>query len=384
MVARQQVFNPEVGDAKPDMEWTASNFKFSEWQHSLSTKEQIASIVKKLEDAVKDGALGIGLPYGYMPAAGDKELIGMCNMAAEYGVPTYTHIQNFSVLDPNSSVSSYVKLIGLAASTGAHMHICHVNSTSCRDIDQAVPLIKSAIDKGLPVSVGAYTYGAAESAIAAAEWDPKDVRERLGIDWTDFTFVRTGKQCESKEEFEKMVKTEPGNLVIVHFLNEEESSTDRSLLDLSVLFPGGGIESDGVSYVYPDGKWYRGKEWPLPKELNNHPRAAGCYSRFLGRWVRERGLISFIEAIRKASLIPAQILEKSTPMMKKKGRIQVGADADILVFDPETVIDRATFKEPLLTSAGMKHVLVNGTFLIRDEKLDTEAFPGKGIRRPVS
>jgi N-acyl-D-glutamate deacylase len=319
-----------------------------------------------------------------MPAAGTKEMVGICQLAAEYGVPTYTHVQNFSVLDPKSSVESYVKLIGLAASTGAHMHICHVNSTSCRDIDLAAPLISSAMKAGLPVSVAAYTYGAAESAIAAAEWDPKDVRERLGVDWSDFTFVRTGKDCESQEEFEKMVKTEPGNLVIVHFLHEEEDAHDRNLLDLSVLLPGGGIESDSVSWVQPDGKWYRGKEWPLPKELGNHPRSAGCYSRFLRSWVRERGVISFMEAIRKASLIPAQILEKSTPLFRKKGRIQAGADADIIVFDPETVADRATFKEPCQTSAGMKHVLVNGSFLIRDEQLDTEAFPGRAVRRPVT
>jgi N-acyl-D-glutamate deacylase len=99
--------------------------------------------------------------------------------------------------------------------------------------------------------------------------------------------------------------------------------------------------------------------------------------------VRERGVISWMDAIRKAALNPAQILGKSTPMMKKKGRIQAGADADIIVFDPETVADRATFKEPCQTSVGMKHVLVNGSFLIRDEQLDTEAFPGNPVRRPI-
>ncbi|MGD8270752.1 MAG: hypothetical protein PVH69_11295, partial [Desulfobacterales bacterium] len=73
-----------------------------------------------------------------------------------------------------------------------------------------------------------------------------------------------------------------------------------------------------------------------------------------------------------------------TPMMKKKGRIQVGMDADIIVFDPETVADRATFENSTQTAAGMKHVLVNGTLLIRDEQLDTNAFPGRAVRRPVS
>ena len=76
--------------------------------------------------------------------------------------------------------------------------------------------------------------------------------------------------------------------------------------------------------------------------------------------------------------------DNGVPQMADKGRIQAGADADIIVFDPETVADRATFKEPCQTSAGMKHVLVNGSFLIRDEQLDTAAFPGRAVRRPVS
>jgi hypothetical protein len=93
---------------------------------------------------------------------------------------------------------------------------------------------------------------------------------------------------------------------------------------------------------------------------------------------------AYVFTDRKASLNPALIMGKGTPMMQKKGRVQVGADADIIVFDPETVADRATFKESCQTSAGMKHVLVNGTFLIRDEQLDTDAFPGKPVRRPIS
>jgi N-acyl-D-glutamate deacylase len=384
MMARQLEFNPEIGKPRPDMEWMASNFKYSEWVNTLADGEQIASIAKRLEEGINEGAIGIGLPYGYMPAAGDKEMVAICQMAAEYRVPTFTHIQNFSVLDPKSSVSSYVKVIGLAAATGAHMHICHLNSTSSRDVDLAAPLIQSAIDAGLPISLGAYTYGAAESAISAAEWDPSDVRERLGVDWSDFTLVRNNKSFSSKEELEAAIKKEPGSLVIVHFLHEEEDSHDQALLDISVLFPGGVIETDSFSYNLPDGKWYHGKEWPLPEGLGNHPRSAGCYGRFLRKWVRERGVISWIDAIRKASLNPAKILEKSTLQFKKKGRIQVGADADIIVFDPETVAEQATFQEPCQTTAGMKHVLVNGTFLIRDEQLDTEAFPGKPVRRPIS
>ena len=385
--ARIVTFNPEAavdGKPVPDISFFAEAFKYSEWVNNVADERQIGEIRAMVEQGLNEGGLGIGFVYGYAPGAGTKEMVVLCQLAAEYGVPTYTHVQNFSVLDPTSSVDSYIKLIGLAASTGAHMHICHINSTSSRDIDKALPLVRSAVAQGLPVSLGAYTYGVAESAIGAAEWDPKDVQARLDVDWSDFTLVRNQHTYTSKEDLEAAIKANPGDLVTVAFLHDETDTHDRALLDLSVLFPGGVIETDATPWTTPDGQWVRGKEWPLPKNTAAHPRSAGCYSRFLRKWVRERGVISWMDAIRKATLNPAQILEKSTPMMKKKGRIQVGADADVIVFDPETVADRATFKEPCQTSAGMKHVLVNGTFLIRDEQLDTDAFPGRAVRRPVS
>lgn len=382
--ARIVTMNPQHGKPEPTFEWLAGALAYKEWVDNVANEKQISEIMAQVEQGLKDGGIGIGVLYGYAPGAGTKELVALCNLAAEYGVPTYTHIQNFSVLDPKSSIESYVKLIGLAASTGAHMHICHLNSTSGRDIDKAVPLIRKAQEAGLSISMGAYTYGAAESGIGAAEWDPKDVHERMGIDWSDFTLVRNQHEFTSKEDLEAAIKAEPGSMVVVHMLHEDDNTQDRGLLDLSVLFPGGVIETDAVPWNSEDGAIYHGKEWPLPKGLNSHPRSAGAYCRFLRKWVRERGVISWMDAIRKASLNAALILGKSTPMMRKKGRIQVGTDADILVFDPKTVADLATFKEPCQTSAGIKHVLVNGSFLIRDEQLDTEAFPGKAVRRPVT
>ena len=385
--ARVATINPEAvtaGTSLLDLEFFAKSMKYGDWVHNVADDEQVAQIVAQVEEGVKEGGLGIGFVHGYAPGAGTKEMVALCQLAAEYGLPTFTHSQNFSVLDPTSSIDSYVKLIGLAATTGAHMHICHMNSTSSRDIDKAVVLLQSALDQGLPLSMGAYTWGVAESAIGAAEWNPKDVRDRLGVDWSDFKLVRTGHDFSTKEELEKAIKDNPSDWVAVQYLHDDTDTHDRALLDLSVLFPGGVIETDAVPYTSLDGKWLRGKEWPLPEGSASHPRTAGCYTRFLRKWVRERGVISFIEAIRKSSLRPAQILEKSTPMMKKKGRLQAGMDADLIVFDPETVADRATFENPTQTAAGMKYVIVNGTFLIRDEQLDTEAFPGRPVRRPIS
>ena len=107
-----------------------------------------------------------------------------------------------------------------------------------------------------------------------------------------------------------------------------------------------------------------------------HPRAAGTYARVLGRYVREQHALTLMDALRKMTVMPADRLG-----MKNKGRIAVGADADITVFDPATVIDRATFENPAQYSEGIPYVLVNGTLVVNRGQLVEGVFPGQGLRR---
>ncbi|MGD9295410.1 MAG: amidohydrolase family protein, partial [Roseobacter sp.] len=178
----------------------------------------------------------------------------------------------------------------------------------------------------------------------------------------------------------------PGTFIVWHFL-DESNPDDLALLDLSVTYDHALIASDSMFWMYfnEDGQVvnYEGDEWPLPDNLFSHPRSAGTFAKVLRSYVRERGILSLSEAIRKMSLMPAQTLEGFVPQMRLKGRIQIGMDADIVVFDPETIADKATYQDSNQPAVGVQTVLVNGGFVVRDGELVLDAPHGQPIRRQV-
>ena len=119
------------------------------------------------------------------------------------------------------------------------------------------------------------------------------------------------------------------------------------------------------------------------KDGKGHPRAAGTYSRVLGYYVRETGSLTLMDALRKMTLMPAQRLEHRVPMMKTKGRLRPGADADLTIFDPERVIDRSSYMEPGKYSEGVKFVLVNGIVVVKEGQLQEGINPGRAVRAPL-
>jgi dihydroorotase len=112
-----------------------------------------------------------------------------------------------------------------------------------------------------------------------------------------------------------------------------------------------------------------------------HPRGAGSFSRVLGHYSRDKQLLPLMDALAKMTILPARRLEAYVPAMRNKGRLAVSADADVTVFDPATIIDQATFAEPMKPPVGVSHVLVNGTFVVRDGELVVDARPGRPVRK---
>jgi len=132
--------------------------------------------------------------------------------------------------------------------------------------------------------------------------------------------------------------------------------------------------SSKLTMIASDGMLQNGK---------GHPRGSGTYARVLGRYVREQKALTLMDALGKMTIMPARRLERLAPAMKNKGRIRIGADADITVFDPERVVDKSTYEAPAKYSEGIKHVLVNGIFVVKDGQLQSGVAPGRAARAPL-
>ena len=325
--------------------------------YQAATPEQLAEIEKRLRQGLAEGALGIGMGLGYTPGATREESWRVFKVAAEKEVSIFVHVRYAGMVEPGSSIEAIHEVIGNAAGSGAAVHIVHIGSSGLRQTAILLDLIDGARRTGVKVTTEVYPYTAASTNIKAAILDP-GWRERLGADYGDIEWVATGQRLSEQSWEEYRAK---GGMIIAHIIPEEA-------VDLAVARPGVIIASDGVPFT--DGR--------------AHPRGAGTFARVLGRYVRDKQALTLIEALRKMTILPAQRLERVAPQMLKKGRLAEGMDADITIFDPATVVDRATFAEPALASAGIPHVIVNGTFVVRDGKLIDDARPGRAVRRPVA
>lgn len=377
--ARIMALEPKAGPPDGTIQWFQKAFALSGWQNAIPSPEQLEQIIDIVDGGLREGALGVSINAGYAPGMGRKEYYELAKLAARHKVATYTHDRYMSALEPLSSFEALGEQVGLAAITGAHMHICHINSVAGRDLEAATRMVKEAQDRGIRVTVESYPYGAASTLVGAEFFRGPDWLARFGL--TDYSAMEARGKPLTKEKIEELQKSSPGEVVVFHILNEDKEPADMKILDYAVLYPGGAIASDGVPWLNAKGAVIEGDVWPLPDDAFAHPRSAGCYSRFFAKWVRERKAISLLEAVRKTSLIPAQILEESVPQMKKKGRLQVGCDADVLVFDLATIKDNATFLAPAQLSSGQRHVIVNGVPVIEEGQRIGNARPGRPVRR---
>jgi N-acyl-D-aspartate/D-glutamate deacylase len=317
-----------------------------------ATDEQMQKIKDRLRHELDAGALGIGMGIQYTPGATRLEVIQTFRLAAERRVPVFTHVRSFGRLEPGSSIEAISEVIGAAAISGASLQIVHINSSCLQDGLECLSMVAGARARGLDVTTEAYPYLAGMTYINSALFNP-GWREKLGIDYDSLQLPDSGERL-TKERFDELHNSPKAQAVLL-FANTQE------MVDAVIPNPLVMIASDGEK---------------------GHPRNAGTYSRILAYYVRDKRSITLMDAIRKMSLMPAQRLEKATPAARLKGRLQEGADADIIIFDPQTVADRSTYQKPMEPSTGMKFVIVGGTVLIEQGKLAPDTFPGKALLGP--
>jgi N-acyl-D-aspartate/D-glutamate deacylase len=325
--------------------------------YKAADEAQIAEMVRVGDRALRDGAIGVGFGLEYVPGASRLETIELFRLAARHGVSSHLHVRFSDPIPPGTNFEALEEVIAAMALSGAPAQIVHINSTGGTwTMSKSLELLDLARKRGLDLAADVYPYTAWSTGLSSARFDPGFL-ENFRIGYGDIEVVTTGERLT--EETFKKYRAQGGVSVIAHAMPDEE-------LILALKHPQVMIGSDGVI-----------------ENGRGHPRGAGTFARVLGQLVRDDGVLTLMQALRKMTIMPARRLEKAVPAMRRKGRLSVGADADITVFDPATVRDRATFQNPAQTSEGIRHVLVAGVPVVVDGAVQEGVKPGKAIRRPL-
>ena len=312
-----------------------------------ATPAQIQRMQQRLRDELDAGGLAVGMGIQYTPGATRQEVMEMFRVAAERAVPVFVHARG-------DGIESVGEVIAAAAVSGAPLHIVHVNSSCLREAPECLRMVAGARGRGLDVTTEAYPYIAGMTQINSALFNP-GWREKFGMDYSDLMIPNTGERL-TKQRFEQL-HASPQPQAIIMFNNTQP------VVDEVIANPLTIIASDGFT---------------------GHPRNAGTFGRVFSQYVRQRRSITLMDAIRKMSYMPALRLERSTPDARKKGRLQVGADADVVVFDPESFRDQSTFEKPDVPSTGVRFLVVNGILVVDRGAIVPDVAPGRALVGPAA
>ena len=316
----------------------------------MTDQEDIDKLVDCVRKNVEAGALGISFSLEYVPGV-KNELVPLLNLAKEYNLPTFYHLR---YSDEERGLEGIQEVIDLGKETGAIIHVMHVNSTGGTFVmDKALGMINNAKEDGLDITSCFYPYDYWATYIDSARFRP-GWQDRFKITYEDLQLGGTDIRI-TKDSFDSYRNK--------HLLVAAHGSMPESELIMLLQNPDTMIGSDTI--IEPD--------------YNNHPRGAGSYSRVFGKYVREEKVLSIMDAIKKVSYLPAKRMESSAPSMRYKGRIEVGSDADITIFNPNTIIDKSTVQYSGAPSVGIEYVIINGEIVKNLDGIVSGVHPGKPI-----
>ena len=380
IAAREKVFNPQYESVTGVI--TTDVFAKDEhvlvdmkWSTVVPDEEQIRQIVQIIDEGLQRGALGVGVAVGYMTkGVTSAETTAWQRLAGQYGRATYVHGRFSSQRAPESGMLGFEEMIANAAAYGGGIYFHHMHQQALADTLAALNLFDEASARGVSVVGEIYPYNYGASIVGADYLKPDNYGPNMGRDYCDIIETATLKPLD-KDRYDELMQSDPKTAILFYAATEEDMTA-------GLLHPSSVVGSDAFPLVVTE-TGAMARDWDAPFEaVQGHPRTAGSAARIL-RLARENPDFSLNDAISKMTYKVASFLEKNgVPQMAAKGRVQVGADADLVVFDPETVTDNATKEQAGLPATGIPYVIVNGTVVVEDSHV-LQVYPGKPIRQPI-
>ncbi len=398
------------------------------------SSDRAALTLALTEAGLREGGLGIGMPVGYLTRSNKDEYINAGHLARTFNRPLFSHLRHKLLtanpsategMDTQTAMDAFQEGIEVSARTNGVNVLQHINSTATQALDAVIPMIERARAQGIPVVPEVYPWGAGSTTVKADFLDPT-MLQLLKIEPSAIQPVNDPtKRFTSIEEYAAWRESAAGDTtVIVQYLDETDPK-DRRLLDQAVLMPDTIFASDAMPIVsspnvalqyggslFPKSPFLASSSWnekdqSLPVGIGTaHPRTAAVFSKIFANYViggadsvarKQQGLdpnltatglrkLTLMQAIRQSSLLPANVLASGTLAARNKGRLQEGKDADIVIFHLPTFTPRGDYpaEKNLLTSRGVRHLLVNGQFVIRNARLNPDARPGRPLRARVA
>ena len=379
--AREQTFNPKYdsinGVITTDF-FTKNEHSFvdMEWSATLPNAKQRTQIGNYVEAGLKQGALGVGNPVGYMTDGVTPEETALWQrLAAEYGRATYVHGRYSSQCPPATGILGFEEILANAAINGNGVYFCHMHQQALNLTVHGLELFDAACKNGLKVIGEVYPYNYGASIVGADYLKPDNYSRNMGRTYKDITEIATMKPL-TKKRYDELMAKDPETAIMFNGSTEED-------MFKGLAWPTSVIGSDAFPLtISKTGEM--ASDWDIDYDaVQGHPRLAGTRGKVL-RHVRDDKLMPLMTAISKMSFMIAEWLrDNGVPQMAYKGRVQLGADADLVVFDPKTVTDNSTLAHAGRPTTGMPYVIVNGTVVVDDSKVLKGVHPGQPVRLPI-